>query len=377
MKRHAGAVAAAYVFVGVGAACPAPIDVSLEPGWQLVAREVPGALLSVSERDGVAFVVGGDPDGPDGPASATLMLWRHEGPAVPATPVTIDTGLQGDLWWVHATSATRAYASGSAGRVVRLDVNADGDDVTVTPLLTPAGLDSHDHDLIVFGVFAADDDAEIYAVGGRNGGLSGGFVWRSVDGGAFAPLPIDADGDGVIDDAADEESVGYALWKVDAIAGPSPLRAVWIVGTNGLAFRADGGVLVAQPTGFNTSLFTVDVDDDGAALAVGGLGRGLVVENAGGADDPWVDVSPAGDLTPSLLGVHRVAGAGLLVGNAGAIFAVDADGTLSPQSVPGVSEGLHGAAALVDGSRYAVGGRLTGLPLVGGVIARFVPGGRE
>jgi len=355
-----------------GESCTGP---TLTPGWQTVARDVPGALLSVAEKDGTVVIVGGDPDEA---SRATMLLSVHDGPAVGAPLVAVDTGLEGDLWWVHPVSSTRVYVSGSFGRVARVDI-ADGDvarahdalrrgeapPVVITELDTPD--DARTVDVVVFGVFVSDDEREAYAVGGLIGGVRGGFCWRSVDGGPFEPLTVPS-----IDDV-DVSGGGYALWKVDAVSGPAPLAQVWIVGTEGLAYRADGGALVAAPTGLRTSLFTVDVGPDGNVLAVGGVGRGLVVARAGDAS-AFVDVSPAGDATPALLGVQRAAdGTGLAVGPAGVIFDVTGSTLSETGALQGITEGLHAGAALDDGSRYAVGGLLSGLPLRGGVALRFVP----
>lgn len=325
---------------------------TLPSGWFLVRAREPGALLSVQAKDGVVWTSGGDPDGVAGPATATLLV---DGDAFDDVDfVAIETGLQGDLWWVEPVTATVALAGGSFGRVVRVDRAPSP--ATVTPLPTPAdGL--NDPDLIVFGVFAADGEGDVWAVGGRNGGLTGGFVWRSRAGGPFVEVPLPA---------TDVES--YALWKVDG-SGP---QDVWIVGTGGLAFRStDGETLVAIPTGLNTSLFTVDVDVDGA-LAVGGVGRGLAMTR-GASDSAWTDVTPEGDETPPLLGVHRRDGAGCVVGVGGAAYSVS--GATFAREAFGFAmfASLHACHVDEDGLIWAVGGQLTGLPLTGGVLLRKAP----
>jgi hypothetical protein len=146
------------------------------------------------------------------------------------------------------------------------------------------------------------------------------------------------------------------------------------VGTSGLAFHHDGTALTARPTGLSTSLFTVDVDG-GGPIAVGGVGRGLAMITD--ADGAWLDVSPDGDLTPPLLGVHRRAGAGCVVGSNGTVYDLDTTGDtprFTAVSLPFVvASGLHACSVDEAGCFWAVGGRLTGVPLTGGVLVRFVP----
>lgn len=330
--------------------CPAP----LPSGWVVVRDSEPGALLSVRMKDGVVWAAGGDPDGPSGPAHATLLV--DDDPFDGADFVAVDTGVQGDWWWVDPLDAQGAYLGGSFGRVAFIDRSKSPP--TLTERETPAsGLS--DADIIVFGVYAASPD-DVWAVGGRTGGQSGGFVWRAQGGGPFTPviLPVDIASD--------------AMWKV---AGTGP-DDVWIVGTRGLAFHVEAGEVTAVPVGIATSLFTVHVDARGP-MAVGGLGRGLVVTRAPAADDeePWRDVSPDGDDTPPLIGVHRSATVGLVVGDAGAAYAIAADGSITPEpfGVP-VFSSLHGCFVDDDsGLAWAAGGQLTGLPLRSGVLLRRAP----
>lgn len=132
----------------------------------------------------------------------------------------------------------------------------------------------------------------------------------------------------------------------------------------------DGASLVAIPTDVSTSLFTVDVDG-GGALAVGGLGRGVALTRGAG-DSTWTDVTPE-EQTPPLLGVHRRDGVGCVVGTGGAAYAVDGT-TLSREDFGfTMIASLHACHVDGDGLVWAVGGRLTSLPLTGGVLLRKSP----
>ena len=332
----------------------------LPPGWALLRDNEPGALLSVQVAGGTVWVCGGDPDGIDGLATGTLLV--DDDPLDDVDFKAIDTGLQGDFWWVHPTSDTVAFLGGSFGRVVRVDRSTTPAAIDVLP--TPASaLD--DPDVIVFGVYAstaADGSDDIWAVGGRTGGAVGGFVWHKRGAADFVEVEIPSDVE------------GYAIWKVAGRGkDDNGVDDVWMVGTNGQTFHVDEGALVAVPTGLNTSLFTVDVDDSGA-IAVGGLGRGLVVSRGTDAAEAWVDVTPDGDNTPPLLGVHRGRDEGLIVGNAGAAYSVK-NGVMTPETFGfAMFQSLHGCFVDDDsGLAWAVGGQLTGIPLRGGVLLRRAP----
>jgi hypothetical protein len=340
----------------------------LPSGWALLRDNEPGALLSVRVQDGVVWVGGGDPDGVDGPATGTLLV--DDDPSDDVDFQAIDTGLQGDFWWVHPVSGTVAFVGGSFGRVVRVDRSTSP--VQIDVLTTPA-TDANDPDIVVFGVYATiaadgSDEHDVWAVGGRTGGSVGGFAWHKRGDAAF------------VDVAVPSAVEGYALWKVDGRRrGPDAdgVDDVWMVGTNGQTFHVEGvdgadHQLVAVPTGLNTSLFTVDVNDDGA-VAVGGLGRGLVVSRGTDAGTPWQDITP-GDTTPSLLGVHRGLDEGLVVGSAGAAFRLR-DGVMTPEvfGFP-MFQSLHSAFVDDDsGLAWAVGGQLTSIPLRSGVLLRRAP----
>ena len=334
----------------------------LPPGWALLRDNEPGALLSVQVKDGTVWVCGGDPDGVDGAATGTLLV--DDDPLDDVDFTAIDTGLQGDFWWVHPTSDSVAFLGGSFGRVVRVDRGTSPPTIDVLP--TPATA-LNDPDIIVFGVYAstaADGSDDVWAVGGRTGGAVGGFVWHKHGADDFVDVAIPSDVE------------GYAIWKV-AGRGPDTVDDVWMVGTNGQTFHVEGegaaATLVAVPTGLNTSLFTVDVDGSGA-IAVGGLGRGLVVSRGTDAAEAWVDITPDGDNTPPLLGVHRGRDEGLIVGNAGAAYSVK-DGVMTPEAFGfAMFQSLHGCFVDDDsGLVWAVGGQLTGIPLRGGVLLRRAP----
>jgi hypothetical protein len=83
------------------------------------------------------------------------------------------------------------------------------------------------------------------------------------------------------------------------------------------------------------------------------------------------------ELLEQLLGVHRRAGAGYVVGSNGTVYGLDTTvdtPRFTAVSLPFVvASGLHACSVDEAGCVWAVGGRLTGVPLTGGVLVRFVP----
>lgn len=318
-------------------------------GWAMVRESEPGALLSVRVAGGTVWAVGGDADGLDGPATATLLV--DDDPLDDQDFSALDTGLQGDLWWVDAVSADVAYAGGAFGRVARLD--RSGGALVVEELTTPVS-GQNDDTIIVFGVLAAGDD--VWAVGGRIGGLTGGFVWRSQGGLALEPVALPT------------ATVDYVMWKA---AARSP-DDVWLVGTKGLTFHWDGATMSEVAFDEEASLFTVALDDNGA-VAVGGPQLGRVI--ARGRDDaaPWQEITPAAGAINTVFGVHLRGDEGLAVGQGGLVLARE-DGAFQAEALGfPMFVTLHSCFLGEDGLAWAVGGSITGLPLTGGVMLRRTP----
>jgi hypothetical protein len=335
MRRDAIGLSCVVWGAALAACCPPPEEEDPKPkGWSVLIDDAPAPLWSVQSAAGAVWVVGADRDGADGPDGPTVLV--DDDPTDAEDFVSVDVGVQGDLWWVHPVSAEVAWASGSHGRVLRIE-RVNEDTFETTAFDTPGSAQA-DPNLIVFGVYASSDD-DVWAVGGRTGGASGGFLWRSQAGAAFVAVDVPT------------ELEGYALWKV-AGRGASD---VWIVGTSGLAFHFDGASLTPMETGLSTSLFTVDVNGSDV-IAVGGLGRGVVVRRGDG-DDAWQDLSPDGDSTVPLLGVHRRGDKGLIVGTLGVAYRID-DGVIADESFGFlVQANLHSCNLDENGYAWAVGGQ--------------------
>src|SRR5688500_18594898 len=78
--------------------------------WEIVERDLPGALISVwgsSETD--IWVVGGDPGGGAGPE-----VLHYDG----TTWTTLSTGESGDLWWVFGFPGGPVFMGGAGGMIM-------------------------------------------------------------------------------------------------------------------------------------------------------------------------------------------------------------------------------------------------------------------
>src|SRR5579883_76551 len=155
--------------VGCRSSATPPPQAAAAPQWQLLASELPSALLSVSGRspDDV-YAVGAD---------------KGQGPLVLHFDGTrwqeLHTGQRGDLWWVQALPNGPVLMAGAGGMVLRFDGER------FERLNTP-GLGRQP----VYGVWGTRGD-EFYAVGSANG--RSGFVWHCRHG-AFETeeLPVEA-----------------------------------------------------------------------------------------------------------------------------------------------------------------------------------------
>jgi hypothetical protein len=300
--------------------------------WQAVHEQLDGALLSVSgSAEDDVWTVGGDAG--DGPV---VMHW--DGSAWD----TLDAGGPGDLWWVFGFEGGPVYMGGAGGRILRYQ--GDSFEAMETPSATP----------VVFGIWGCSQD-DVWAVGGNFGGGSGGFAWH-LEGGEW------------VAHALPEEEV-RPVWKV---IGRS-CDDVSFVGEGGLSFSWDGSGFTRESTGVGESLFTNAVEGD-CYYAVGGI-SGIVLEDCGGG---WEDVSPDG--APGFNGVCARDGDVFAVGQFGAVYRRDEDGTWVADDMPPTSETLHACWIDPSGGLWAVGGQVLAAPLIRGVMVyrgdlEFAPSG--
>ncbi len=230
---------------------------AMAPEWQLLASDLPSALLSVSARSPVdVYTVGADKG--HGP-----LVLHYDGRAWQR----LQTGSTGDLWWVQAIPGGPVLMSGASATVLRFD----GQHFERMP--TP-GLGKQ----TVYGVWGTSGD-DFYAVGsaaGRNG-----FIWHyRADAFVSEALPID------LPRVADGEVPGF--FKVWGTGGE-----VWVVGAGGaILHRTGAGPFAVLSSGTKDTLFTVHGTGD-RRLAVGGSSNGVLLQLGAGAP-PVRDISPPG-----------------------------------------------------------------------------------
>lgn len=219
---------------------PAPL-----PTWQLLASELPSALLSVSGRSASdVYAVGADKG--HGP-----LVLHFDGTAWKALP----TGQRGDLWWVQALPDGPVLMAGAGAAVLRYDGQR------FERLPTP-GLAKH----TVFGVWGKSAQ-DFYAVGSASG--RDGFIWH-YRGDRFEAekLPLD------VPRMAEGDIPGFfKVWGTG--------NDVWVVGAAGaILHRTGSSPFVVVASGTKDTLFTTH-GTASRLLAVGGGSNGALLELVG------------------------------------------------------------------------------------------------
>jgi len=300
------------------------------PAWQLVGEAQPEAFLSVSGTSATdVWAVGGD-------GSAGPVVQHFDG----TTWERRITGSRGDLWWVHAVSASSVYFGGENATVLHWD------GTTFTRMRTPGVARN-----TVFGVWASSD-SNIYAVGSTAG--RSGFVWR-FDGAAWSELRLPND----MPRLPNGEVAG--LFKVWGDGDGT----VWIVGARGALLRsAAGGPLEHVESGTDLTLFTVH-GAGASVVAVGGAGNGVIV--SGGASSAFSERTP--DAAPLFQGVFLTATGGFASGARGDVYERAGNNwTLIDDGLDFRAESLHAVWVDPSGGVWSVGGNVLGAALDGGVI---------
>jgi hypothetical protein len=312
---------------------PAPVD---ERKWQLLASELPAALMSVSARSASdVYAVGADKG--HGP-----MVLHFDG----TTWRRLDTGQRGDLWWVQALPDGPVLMGGAGALLLRYD------GARFERLEVPGALGKQ----TVYGVWGTAGDT-FYAVGSAAG--RDGFVWR-YRGGAFEKEPLPRD----LPRMANGEVPGFfKVWGKG--------EDVWVVGAGGsILHRTGAAPFAVVPPATKDTLFTIHGAGD-RRLTVGGAGNGVLLEGTGGA-----------------FHVASPSGAGLLQG----IFATEKDGDwasgergLVYARAPGAASftavdhglvlpaasSLHAITVDADGGVWSVGGNVLGPALDDGMLVHY------
>lgn len=339
-SRRAGPSALALAFAllpGVLLGChkatpPAP-DVA--PQWQLLASELPEALLSVGGRSPAdVFAVGADKG--RGP-----LVFHFDGRAWEE----LHTGQRGDLWWVQALPDGPALMGGGGAMVLRFDGRH------FERMQTPGtGRQT------VYGVWGTRAE-NFYAVGSAGG--RDGFIWHYHDG-AFEDETVPLD----VPRVSGGEVPGF--FKVFGLADD-----VWVVGSGGVILHRKGNAAFSVvPTTTRDTLFTVHGMGD-RLLAVGGAGNGVLLEADHGA---FRDVSPPA--AGLIQGVYTTAQGDWASGERGAIYRrARPDGGVFAAVDHGLvlpaTSSLHSIFVDPKGGVWSAGGNVLSPALDNGMLVHF------
>ena len=303
--------------------------------WQLLASELPSALMSVSGRSSSdIYAVGADK------GSGPLVL-HFDGKAWKE----LHTGQSGDLWWVQALPNGPVLMAGASGAVLRYD----GQHFERMP--TP-GLGRH----TIYGVWGTDAE-NFYAVGSAGG--RDGFIWH-YHRGAFEKetLPLD------LPRIQSGEVPGF--FKVFGIG-----EDVCVVGAGGtILLRKGSAPFRVVPTQTRDTLFTVHGIGD-RLLTVGGAGNGVLLEGAHGA---FHDASPPA--TGLIQGVFATDHGDWASGERGLVYARAAPGTGAfavvdhGLALPATSS-LHSIFVDAAGGVWSAGGNVLSPALDNGMLIHY------
>jgi hypothetical protein len=312
---------------------PAPVAQPAPRAWQLLASELPSALLSVSGRSASdVYAVGADKG--NGP-----LVLHFDGKGWSE----LHTGQSGDLWWVQALANGPVFMAGAKATVLRYDAKR------FERMKTP-GLDRQ----TVYGVWASDAE-NFYAVGSAAG--HDGFVWH-YHSGAFENEAIPKD----VPRPASGEVPGF--FKVFGLGDE-----VWVVGSVGAILHRKGAApFTVVPTTTKDTLFTVHGTGD-RVVAVGGGGNGVVFDGKGGA---FHDASPPA--AGLLQGIFTTSQGDWASGERGAVYSRAPGGAFTMVDhgleLP-ASSSLHSIFVDSSGGVWSVGGNVLDPALDGGMLVHY------
>ncbi|MEO8874297.1 MAG: vanadium-dependent haloperoxidase [Polyangiaceae bacterium] len=306
-----------------------------KPKWEVLASELPAALLSVSGRSASdVYAVGADKG--HGP-----LVLHFNG----KTWAELHTGTTGDLWWVQAFQNGTALMAGASGTVLRFD------GMHFERLLTP-GLNRQ----TVYGVWgkAPDDFYAVGSAGGRNG-----FVWH-FHAGAFEQEVLPDD----LPRITGDEVPGF--FKVFGTGDD-----VWVVGAAGTIMHRTGAApFTVVPTTTKNTLFTAHGVGD-RLVVVGGAGNGVLLDGSKGV---FHDASPLG--AGLLQGVFTTADHGDWVSGERGLIYTRADATkpfalMDHGLVIPPTSSLHSIFVDPSGGVWSAGGNVLAPALDNGMLIHY------
>jgi hypothetical protein len=319
----------------LGCQKPPPPAARATREWQLLASELPSALMSVSGRSATdIYAVGAD----KGRGPLVLHFdgksWRE-----------LRTHSTGDLWWVQAFRTGPVLMAGAGATVLRFDGEH------FERMQTP-GLGRQ----TIYGVWGTDGE-NFYAVGSASG--RDGFIWH-YHGGAFEKETLPPD----LPRVSERELPGF--FKVFGLGDE-----VWVVGAGGTILHRKGEApFTVVPTTTKNTLFTVHGIGD-RLLVVGGAGNGVLLEGSHGT---FSDASPPG--AGLIQGVFATDQGDWASGERGLVYMRDEPGSGPFKIVdhgltmPATSS-LHSIFVDSSGGVWSAGGAVLSPALDNGMLVHF------
>lgn len=320
----------------LGCAPPA-VPPGSDPGFEVIAEDLPGALLSVyaPSPDNV-WAVGSDPGDGLGP-----MVLRYDGSELRR----LSTGASHDLWWVApGGDGDTLWMSGANGLVLRCSESTE----TCTNKSVGGGR-------TFFGIIAFAND-DVWAVGGDITGANGFHSAFHFDGAGWTEVTG-------WPESMDSGTTFFKIW------GPNSADLT-IVGTRGVMLHYDGSAWTQREVGTTENLITVH-GDSARVMSVGGLGSGLLLVDDG-------DGFQAVDLgsVPQINGLFlRDGWPAVAAGARGYVIHETDAGWVPIPGAPDTFYDYHAVSRASDGSVWAVGGNIMLPPLKAGMLIKYTPEG--
>tara|TARA_A100001037_G_scaffold287657_1_gene297382 strand:- start:21770 stop:22762 length:993 start_codon:yes stop_codon:yes gene_type:complete len=293
--------------------------------WEIVHEQLPAALTAIwgiNSQD--IWAVGGNTV--DNKGSLILHFdgekWER-----------LYSNSDSDLWWIFGFAEGPIFFGGSKGLILKY---FEGQFETME---TPG-------DATVYGIWGTSEN-DLWAVGGNI--INGAFAWRY---------------NGEKWENAERFPAGLSrtqsLFKV---WGENPEK-VWLIGTNGKTIFFNGKDFIGQATKTQYPLFTIHGNNVSNPVIVGGLVKGVILENINGE---WVDKSPKN--TPHLMGIFSRNNQSYAVGiNTSILRQINNEQWGEIQTGIKSEKGLHSIWIDEKGGVWTVGGNVLAPPLTEGIM---------
>jgi len=293
--------------------------------WEIIHEKLPAALTAVWGRNSNdIWAVGGNTIDQTG-----SLILHFDGKSWERIYSNSDS----DLWWIFGFETGPIYFGGSKGLILKY---SEGEfEIMETP-----------GDATVFGIWGISEN-DLWAVGGNI--INGAFAWKY---------------DGEKWENAKRFPAGLSRTQsLFKIWGESPEK-IWLIGTNGKTIFFNGKDFIGQSTKTQYPLFTIHGNNNFNTTIVGGLVKGVILENIDGS---WVTKSTKN--TPHLMGIFRRENQAYAVGiNTSILHQINNGKWEKINTGIKSKKGLHSVWIDEKGGIWAVGGNVLAPPLTEGII---------